>query len=188
MSLSGWFKEYVYIPLGGNKKCFIRTLINLAIVFLLTGIWHGAAWTFIVWGLWHGFFIICEKIVKKIVGKNDIKMLYVLLHLYVLFIVIIGWVFFRSNDLNYAYSYIKLLFGMIEAIPNYGIGYYVQSGDWIILGISCFAAVDGFRWILSKMCFKGRRIFLSVYAWFIGSLSICFLTASGYNPFIYFQF
>lgn len=188
MSLSGWFKEYVYIPLGGNKKGLSRTLINLAFVFLLTGIWHGAAWTFIIWGLWHGFFIICEKIVKKIVGQNDIKMFYVLPHLYTLLIVMIGWVFFRSDTLSYAYSYILLLFGMIETIPNYGMGYYVQNGDWIILGISCFAAVGGFKWLLSKMRFKGADILLGIYAWFVGVLSVCFLTACGYNPFIYFRF
>ena len=65
MSLSGWFREYVYIPLGGNKKGLFKTIFNLSIVFLLTGIWHGAAWTFVLWGIWHGFFIICEKIIKS---------------------------------------------------------------------------------------------------------------------------
>ena len=105
ISLSTWFKEYIYIPLGGNRKGKTRTYINLWIVFLVTGIWHGAAWVFIVWGIFHGFFIFIERLgLKKILDK-----LYVLNHVYAMLVVLAGWVIFRAPDLRYALHYLKVM-------------------------------------------------------------------------------
>ena len=109
ISLSTWFKDYVYIPLGGNRVSNIKIYRNLMIVFFITGFWHGASWNFIVWGLFHGFFIILErnKTIARFLGANS-----ALSHLYTLLIVIIGWVFFRSSDLYYALNYLKALIGL----------------------------------------------------------------------------
>src|SRR5690554_7029994 len=97
ISLSSWFRDYLYIPLGGNQKGKYRTYVNLLIVFFLTGLWHGASWNFVIWGLFHGFFIIIERL-------NIIKVptrFYVIGNIYTLLIVMIGWVLFRSENLEY---------------------------------------------------------------------------------------
>ncbi|MBQ3470036.1 MBOAT family protein [Candidatus Saccharibacteria bacterium] len=106
ISLSTWFKEYIYIPLGGNRKGKIRTYINLWIVFLVTGIWHGAAWTFVIWGIFHGFFIFIERLgLKKLLDK-----MHFLNHFYTLFVVLTSWVIFRAPSLKYALHYLKVMF------------------------------------------------------------------------------
>ena len=116
ISLSTWFKEYIYIPLGGNRKGKIRTYINLWIVFLVTGIWHGAAWVFVVWGIYHGFFIFIERLgLKKLLDK-----MHVINHVYALLVVLGGWVIFRAPNLKYALHYLKVMvFGVpAETIPT----------------------------------------------------------------------
>ena len=107
MSLSQWFRDYLYIPLGGNRKGLKRTYINLIIVFFCTGLWHGAAWNFIFWGLFHGVFLILERL-----GLNKIlkKLPKIIQHLYVIIIVSIGWVFFRADNILNALIYTKRLF------------------------------------------------------------------------------
>ena len=103
ISLGTWFKEYLYIPLGGNRKSSIRTYINLFIVFLATGIWHGAKWTFVIWGLWHGIFIIIERKIK--IEKYDKKFEIFIRHIYTLFIIITGWVLFRAENMSYGIKF-----------------------------------------------------------------------------------
>ena len=111
ISLSQWFKDYLYIPLGGNRKGKIRTYINLLIVFFLTGLWHGSSWNFIFWGIFHGVFLIIERLgLKKVLEKTP----KILQHLYTMIIVIIGWVFFRADNFIFALKYLKILF-----IPNF---------------------------------------------------------------------
>lgn len=106
ISLSTWFKEYIYIPLGGNRKGKIRTFINLWVVFLVTGIWHGAAWNFVIWGIFHGFFIFIERLgFKKLLDKTKI-----LGHLYTLLVVLNGWVIFRAPSLKYGINYLKVMY------------------------------------------------------------------------------
>ena len=106
ISMSSWFREYLYIPLGGNRKGKIRTYINLFIVFAATGLWHGASWNFVGWGLFHGFFIILERLgFGKLLEKSKI-----LSRIYCLLVVIVGWVFFRANDTGTAIEIIKRMF------------------------------------------------------------------------------
>lgn len=107
MTLSGWFKDYLYIPLGGNRHGPLRTILNLLVVFALCGFWHGAAWGFLLWGLLHGFFCILERILERffIVLPRIIK------HFYVLAVVLSGWVIFRAHDLHHAKQYFKGLLG-----------------------------------------------------------------------------
>ena len=96
ISLSTWFKEYVYIPLGGNRKGKVRTYFNLWIVFALTGIWHGATLNFLIWGLWHGLFMFIERLgVKKLLDKNPLK---IINYIYTMFVVIVGWAMFRCDS------------------------------------------------------------------------------------------
>lgn len=111
ISLSTWFKEYIYIPLGGNRKGKVRTYINLWVVFLATGIWHGAAWVFVLWGIYHGLFIFIERLgLKKLLDK-----MHVLNHVYTLLVVLGGWVIFRAPSFSYAKHYLKtMVFGAPE--------------------------------------------------------------------------
>ncbi|MGH6996846.1 MAG: MBOAT family O-acyltransferase, partial [Phenylobacterium sp.] len=106
ISLSSWFRDYVYIPLGGNRGGKLRTLRNLLIVFLLTGLWHGAAWTFVVWGLFHGAFLILERIG---LGRLLARAPGVVRHAYVLIVVIAGWVIFRAESLAQAGDYLSAM-------------------------------------------------------------------------------
>ena len=115
ISLSTWLRDYLYIPLGGNRLGTARTMVNLLLVFLLCGLWHGANWTFIVWGLWHGFFLVLERIIpfrqQNIFQK-------VSAWTYVFFVVLIGWVLFRSPDMATAWEYIMAMFGNNASTPN----------------------------------------------------------------------
>ena len=108
ISLSTWFRDYVYFPLGGNRKGKVRMYFGLFLVFLLSGIWHGASWTFFVWGVYHGIFIMIEKtpFVKRLSAKTPKPVK----HVSTLLIVVIGWVFFRADNLNYAFEYLGSMF------------------------------------------------------------------------------
>ncbi len=189
ISLSTWFKEYLYIPLGGNRVSRSRTYINLFIVFLATGIWHGASWNFIIWGLWHGFFIILERITgwhKKEGGwlLNSLK------HVYTILIFVIGWVMFRADTMSYAWNYLKNMFGFIsEHKIVYDIEYYVEGIELVAFAIALLCAVPLFRGILTlhpryKKCYSLINIWLLLL--FVASAAS--IAASTYNPFIYFRF
>lgn len=188
MSLSGWFKQYVYISLGGNRKGLPRTVINLFIVFLLTGIWHGAAWTFILWGIWHGSFIVAEKIISAVCRVPEIIRKYAG-HVYLLLVVMAGWVLFRSETIGYATDYLKMLTGFMPSRPDFGLGYYVRPGGLVIMGIGVFAAFGGFKKIHQLLSpYKIGRILESAYVTAVLCGVVILLTASSYNPFIYFRF
>ena len=109
MSLSSWFRDYVYIPLGGNRKGSFRTQINLLGVFVLCGLWHGAQWTFLVWGLWHGLFLMIER--SRLFAALQSSRI-CLQHIYCLLVVVIGWVFFRSDNLQQAFGYLSAMFSL----------------------------------------------------------------------------
>lgn len=127
ISLSTWFREYLYIPLGGNRKGKAKTYRNKLIVFFCTGLWHGANWTFIIWGLWHGFFIVAEDAAKKLFGlgkhgknrRNPVET--VLKHLYTLLVVLIGFVIFRADNMGQAFSMIGAMFSGICASAQTGL-------------------------------------------------------------------
>ncbi len=189
ISLSTWFKEYLYIPLGGNRVSQQRTYINLFIVFLATGIWHGASWNFILWGLWHGFFIILERITgwhKKEGGwlLNCVK------HVYTILIFVVGWVMFRADNMSYAWNYIKNMFGFIkEHKITYDFEYYVEGIELLAFAVALLCAVPLFRGILTlspkyKKCYSLVNIWLLL----LFLVSAASIAASTYNPFIYFRF
>lgn len=186
MSLSGWFQEYLYIPLGGSRKGKIRTVINKFIVFLCTGIWHGANVTFLFWGLYHGCFLMLEEIVPAIREQGG-KVKSFFQHVYTLLVVLIGFVFFRADSMYQGAAWIKTMFtgfgsntaAMSLALEQLTPLYLVTAA----VGIVACCPV--------KMLVKKGRAYEAVTA--AGSLALlllCMLSlASGtYNPFIYFRF
>jgi len=195
ISLSTWFKDYVYIPLGGNRVSNIKIYRNLMIVFFITGFWHGASWNFIVWGLFHGFFIILErnKTIARFLGANS-----ALSHLYTLLIVIIGWVFFRSSDLYYALNYLKALIGLSNG-TNY-MAYLIFDNYnklLMLIGIVCSIPISklitpskAINNIVVKYNSSLNFVFIiNLIALFtLFTLCIMEISKNSYNPFIYFRF
>jgi hypothetical protein len=190
ISLSQWFKDYLYIPLGGNRKGEIRTYINLLTVFFLTGLWHGASWNFIFWGIFHGLFLIIERLgLKKFLEKIPKT----LQHFYTMIIVIIGWVFFRSNSFIFALKYLKKLF-----VPNfiYMESFFVELETLKLFIVVCtifFSTpiVPKLKNILLNNVFKSKfyyEIFRNFVYIVLFLLSVIFLAGSNFNPFIYFHF
>ena len=177
--------------MGGNRKSLAQTCRNLLIVFLLTGIWHGANWTFILWGVWYGAFIVLEKCFKSylpMIAKES-KNLFtrVFLHIYTWIIVLLGWVLFRSNSLEQAFNYIKGLFGAISFQQEFGAGYYVRTSGWIIMGTGLLLALGcGQKLISSNSPYI--HFMVDLFLWIFLLCCVIFLTAMGYNPFIYFNF
>ena len=186
ISLSSWFKEYVYIPLGGSRKG--NVYINLFIVFCITGLWHGAALTFIVWGLWHGIFVMLDKFIKR---NNKLPKIPIFIQWFMtMFIVVIGWVFFRSSDLSEALHYLKVLFGFNEIYkPELTASFYLDGRILftfiiaIIFSTPIFSILNK-KWESSTVYYFIKVIWLCILFIFC----IIYLVNSTYNPFIYFQF
>lgn len=192
ISLSTWFRDYVYIPLGGNRKGILRQIFNLFVVWILTGFWHGAEWNFVIWGLYYFIFLILEKFVlKKILKKTPS----VLLHIYTMFIVIIGWVIFRCDNLNTLTMFFKELFSF--NVTEYGINellIYLESyGVYFILAI-IFSFPTYYKIIdkIDSINNKKVKLFLDICHYLgliiLFVITIMFLAKSSYNPFIYFRF
>ena len=128
VSLSSWFKDYLYVPLGGNRKGKYRTYVNLLIVFFLTGLWHGASWSFVIWGLFHGVFLIIERLnIIKLPSKLNI-----LSRIYTLLVVLVAWVFFRAETLEYSINFIAKMFSFSSGTNNYPY-LFLNTYTYIIL-------------------------------------------------------
>lgn len=192
ISLSTWFKEYVYIPLGGNRKGKIRTYINLSVVFFLTGIWHGASFNFIVWGVIHGFFIVVERIgLLNIINRN--KFTRAVAHVYTLAIVIISWTFFRATSLTEAGRWLKVMF-----LGNSGTGHIYSAVNFIdkkiiilfVLGIILSGLLQSVFKKLKEILFDEEKMYFVENCAQLVMLGICImlLINDTYNPFIYFKF
>ena len=187
ISLSTWFKQYLYIPLGGNRISKNRTYINLGIVFLLTGIWHGASWNFVFWGIWNGFFIILEKMTG---WHNDTDKLPVkiLKHIYTIFVFVLGWVMFRADNMTYAWTYLKNMFGLVKVHDiTYTMMYYVDNIEIITLIAAILCAMPIFRNMI-HIEKKTVKLLVNIWLLVLFILSSASIAASTYNPFIYFRF
>lgn len=192
MSLSTWFKDYVYIPLGGNRK---HKLLNLFIVFFLTGLWHGAAYQFVAWGIWNGVFVIAENILqKKGLGfARKTRFSNLIMNIYAVFIFDMGLVLFRAPNIKTAIRYGASMFGMLKGItPGFEVGWYLDGYTILILLISFVWSTPVFAEIGKKVAGYVKE---TTYLWMqnIGLLllfaySIMRVVSSTYNPFIYFQF
>jgi len=194
ISLSTWFKEYVYIPLGGNRRGKLKQLRNLGIVFLLTGIWHGASWNFVIWGVWHGFFIILEK-VTGLSNESDNRFVNCLKHVYCILAFVIGWVIFRAENMDYACKYIKNMFGLMPVHDvQYVLAYYVDRYSLCIGLIALICALPVFSktkdWLQYDGTFKKKaaNVFVNIWLILLFVFSVAAIAASTYNPFIYFRF
>lgn len=188
ISLSTWFKEYLYIPLGGNRKGQLRTYINLLIVFFCTGFWHGANWQFVAWGLFHGMFLVMERIFLGKYLKNP--KIRPLAAVYTLLEVIIGFVIFRAPGLRYAAGFILKMF-VPTAAKIYPVSTFVDTKliVFLVVGIVLCGFLQNklpkFKnYIFDKTMHKTEMVWLSV----IYFICIVNLVSSTYNPFIYFRF
>lgn len=191
ISLGTWFKEYVYIPLGGNRHGKWRTAINLFFVFCVTGMWHGANWTFILWGMWHGVLVVAERIC----GMRNISesgFCGILRHIYTILAFVIGWTMFRANDVADGLGFIAAMFGFYQSenVPV-TIGAYLSGKSVLVLATAVLFCMPVGSWIGKwrsfRNCFAGRMTYDTSLICVL-LLSIASLAASTYNPFIYFRF
>ena len=186
ISLSSWFRDYVYIPLGGNRVKRSRQIFNIMVVWCLTGFWHGAGWTFIAWGLYFGILLLCEKFIW---GKAIEKLPRVFRHIYVIFIVIISFVIFNASTFTEAWNDIMNLLG-ISGIPLVsGSAVYALKSNAILLAIAFFGATP----VMKKLCLKYEdklpvRILEVASIVVILVVSTAYLVDGSFNPFLYFRF
>ena len=190
MSLSFWFKDYVYIPLGGNRKGIIRQIINILIVWFLTGFWHGANWNFIIWGMYFGLILLIEKVfLLKVLDKTP----RFINRIYVLFIVLISFIIFSNENLNICAEYIKGLFvssnGLITNVSKYYLNSYLVM---FIIGI--IGSTPLMKNIVLKIKNKNERLksivnvleIVTVMVLFV--VSVSYIIDGSFNPFLYFRF
>lgn len=197
ISLSSWFKEYLYIPLGGNRKGKVRTAINRIIVFFFTGLWHGANWTFIIWGLYHGLFLLFEEYVPKIK-----RMPRIIRHIYTLLVVCIGFVIFRADNISQGFFMISRMFAGYGSSSSAMSLAIQQLTPWFIfvfvMAIILCAPLKSVT-IKIRNNFEGSKkisqrtasaVQIATYVIAFAILGWCMLRLSGnsYNPFIYFRF
>ncbi len=189
ITLSSWIKDYLYIPMGGNRVAVPRMYFNLVFAFFISGFWHGAAWTFIVWGLYHGFFLILDRIgMKKVLDKIG-KLPAVIC---TFFVAMVGWIFFRSDNLTYAFAYLRRMF----AFDGRWDEFYCDRRFLFVF----FVAIVGSFWGIFK---KGEQFQYEFFAeqperkWLLVGFGMAVvlyvlcggsLLAGGLNPFIYFRF
>lgn len=189
ISLSTWFRDYVYIPLGGNRHGKLKQLRNMFIVWFLTGLWHGAAWNFILWGLYYGVLLAFEK---DVWGKALQKLPRILQHLYALLIVIFGFIIFVFDDMTELEQYIKILFGCAGVpLVNGTLFWYLQN-NFVLLLIGCLLAFPIYPWLKTKLrarCTVTISTVLTTLGYLaLFLLTIAYLVNDTYNPFLYFRF
>lgn len=193
MSLSSWFKEYVYVPLGGNRKGLPRQIFNIAVVWALTGLWHGASWNFVAWGIYFGVILILEKLwILKWLEKCPVCVG----HLYSLVLIVLGWVIFALTDFSQMKEYLLMMFGGASAFIDSDFKYLAWSRIWVLIACAigstplvklvCERIAGGLSSVRNGDVWLGAletAVLLGILA-----LSIAFLVSGSYNPFLYFRF
>ena len=188
ISLGTWFREYVYIPLGGNRVSTGRHIRNILVVWFLTGLWHGASWNFVVWGLYYGLLLLFEKYVLV---KVEEKIPSWLRHLYTFILVVIGWVLFASPDLSSAIKYIGVMFGIGASGFCDTAGIYYLLTNVIMFVIAAVGSLPVVHTLFKRFIFKPKRkrIKSAVVIYMILFLMVvAYLVNATYNPFLYFRF
>jgi alginate O-acetyltransferase complex protein AlgI len=218
LSLSTWFRDYLYIPLGGNRVSRGRQYRNLVTVFFLCGLWHGASWNFVIWGLWHGMFLVIERVLNQSrthtspvrnhsairnhsalsTPQSAIPVLSwpIWPHVYTMAVVMIGWVFFRADTLGGAISFLKAMAGAAPAAPTpYTIGWYLTPELWLALVAAAIGSTPWVPALAARLARRGQPSFRWTLALVNTAMltallfaSILQLAARTYNPFIYFRF
>ncbi|MGI5892419.1 MAG: MBOAT family O-acyltransferase [Bacillota bacterium] len=185
ISLSSWMRDYIYFPLGGSRvKSHFRLIFNLLMVWMFTGIWHGANWTFLLWGIFYFVFITIEK-----VTGFEQKMPSIWQHVYTLIVVLFGWVLFRAADLSQAVSYIQTMLGLSGNIPidKYTLFYLKEYGIFYIIGaLASLPIIPAIRKKITNIRILNIPLTVILLSLFIFSVS--FIIKGNYNPFIYFKF
>lgn len=190
ISLSTWFKEYVYIPLGGNRCSVSRNIMNLLIVWTLTGMWHGAAWNFLFWGLYYGIILVLEKYVW---GNVLSRLPKIVQHIYALLLIMVGWVFFFSPNMGYAVKYLGTMFGIgVSAFADKQT-IFLLAGHWLfyllaVLGSSTIGFFLMRRIISAFRSVRTRKIAAGVVYIGIFFVAVAYLVTESFNPFLYFRF
>lgn len=192
ISLGAWFREYIYFPLGGSRKGMRRTLINLFIVFLLTGIWHGAGWNYILWGVLNGICVVLERCVQN--KRFYINLPYIIKWAFTMMIVLVSWLVFMSPDLDTAAEFIKIMFGAKSyGFINFTYEYFFTAKNILLVVIGLMGAT-----VLHCRCFRKlaekinetKSLFVIQELLLFGgmALAVMFMVNSSYSPFIYFQY
>lgn len=200
ITLGTWFREYVYIPLGGNRKGIIRQIFNLLVVWFLTGLWHGAGWNFILWGLYFFVILLIEKLflLKEMEGWHNLSK-----HIYALLLIVFGWAVFACDTMGLLVRYIRAMFG-VGVVWSNEIAVYYWCSYGLFLAVLFFASLElpqklaglGCRWLAGKYtgknvdCREERLVFWlkSLYVMAVLLICIAFLVSGSYNPFLYFRF
>lgn len=184
MTLSFWFRDYVYIPLGGNRHGLKRQLINIMIVWLLTGFWHGASWNFVLWGVYYGVILIMEKLfllkwLKKSPGWVR--------HVYTIFVFLIGWVLFAFTDLNAIGGYLSSLFFASGVLADGRAWFYLRD-NMVLLIVSTIACTPIAKTGWNILNTEKGEVLVPVLT--VAGLAVCtaFIVDASYNPFLYFRF
>ena len=201
ISLSSWFREYVYIPLGGNRKGLAVQIRNILIVWMLTGLWHGASWNFVLWGLYYGLLLMMEKLIfsvrkmqRTVVEPKAVQLLKNIWgHVYTMFLVLVGWVLFSQTEFEQLLSYLKAMMGMgVEAISSDFFYYMSCNAVLLIVLVICSLNLTGlFRkageYLKRKSAVLYEVVSIVIMLLLFG-LSLAFLVGDSYNPFLYFRF
>jgi alginate O-acetyltransferase complex protein AlgI len=201
ISLSSWFRDYLYFPLGGSRQGAARTYMNLVVVFFLCGLWHGASWTFVGWGLYHGIFLVLERVRP---GRFLLDLMPAFVrHLYVLLVVIVGWVFFRAETMEYALGYLGAMVDFsTPPLYNSQIFLNLNTEFYLVLIIAIIGSAPVFprlekwvdAWVPAAPSGSGRAACTVVsgagicFFTFVFLYSVASIMGGAYNPFLYFRF
>jgi alginate O-acetyltransferase complex protein AlgI len=184
MTLSSWFRDYVYVPLGGNRLGRARTYANLLIVFALTGLWHGAAWTFVFWGLWHGAFIALERFARF----EERRIAAPLRHAYALLVVLVGWVWFRAPDATFAFDMLRAMSGFAATVGTRPVMEFLDAQQTLALAAGIAFSMPLYPWLRETLApraavWVGAPALVAVFA-----LASSKVLSGAYSPFLYFRF
>jgi alginate O-acetyltransferase complex protein AlgI len=189
ISLSTWFRDYVYKPLGGSRQSVSRTYANLLIIFFLCGLWHGARWTFVVWGLYHGFFLIVERL-----GLSGIlaRIYRPIRHVYALLVVMGGWIIFRADSLSQMFAFIQAMAGFAARNLTPAHEPFMSRGVFAAIVVGIFFSMPVVPYLEERFRSPSKQIVFS-FAYtglLLGIFLASAITLAGgtYNPFIYFRF
>lgn len=185
ISLGTWFRDYVYIPLGGNRRSTARTFFNIFLVWTLTGIWHGASWNFLLWGMYYAILLMLEKaFLLKALDRAPAAVS----HIYTIVLVVIGWALFAIEDISRCFSYISVMFGIGgNSLVSPDALYYLRSfGPTLVIMV--IASLPVMKRLMGKLPVIIRRIAIPVLILAALVLSTGYLVDSTYNPFLYFRF
>ena len=186
ITLGVWFREYLYIPLGGNRKGTARQILNLVIVWFLTGLWHGAGWNFIIWGLYYFVLIAAEKL---FLGRILERLPRALSHIYALLFIVIGWAVFACDDISVLGHYLKSMIGLGAGASSPMSLYYTKTYG-ALLAAAAFGSVHTVKTIPAKIFRNDKALDAArfIFAFIMVAASVAFIIGDSYNPFLYFRF